>query len=201
MNYDLIQIGSHIGNTINDNIFNKINSNYFAIFVEPIKEHYVSLVKNYNSKYPNNNFIFLNKACSDVSKKITLYKPILKNGLPLYTDQLTSVIRNHVKNHNIITELEEVVVEAISLTDIVNEYKITSINLLSIDAEGHDYEILKGMNFNKVKPKNLIFEHKHIDGTNKSFGFKYFDIINYLTSYNYDIIRQIDDNTHMKLKE
>lgn len=201
MKCDLIQIGSHVGNTINDNIFDNINSNYFAIFVEPIEEYYNSLVENYKSKYPNNNFVFLNKACSDASKQITLYKPIVKNGLPTWTNQLTSILPNHVKNHNIQTEVEEIVVDAISLTDLINEYGITSIDLLSIDTEGHDYEILKGMDFDKIKPKNLIFEHKHMDGTNKTFGFKYFDLMNYLTSKGYEIVKQIGDDTFMKLSE
>jgi FkbM family methyltransferase len=201
MRCNLLQIGSHIGNTVNDNVFNVIDSDYFAIFVEPIKEYFDSLVENYNQTYPNNNFVFINKACSNETKKIKLYKPIHKNGLPNWTNQLTSILPNHTKNHNIDTQVEEIEVEAIKVSDIINEYNISEIDLLSVDTEGHDYEIIKSIDFELIKPKKIIFEHKHMEGTNKSFGPRYFDLINYLNSKGYIVIKQEGDDTFMTLNK
>jgi hypothetical protein len=70
MKYKVLQIGSFIGNTENDYIFNTLTETDSAIFVEPIFEYYEKLKNNYNQKYPNNNFTFLNIACSDKKEKI-----------------------------------------------------------------------------------------------------------------------------------
>ena len=56
--FDLIQIGCHIGNTLNDiktiGLFNQKSN---AIFVEPIKRFYDLMVNNHNRDYHDNNFI------------------------------------------------------------------------------------------------------------------------------------------------
>jgi FkbM family methyltransferase len=200
MNYELLQVGSHIGNTPNDYIFNEIDLSGFCIFIEPVKDYFDLLKENYNTKYPENNFTFLNLACSDRNHTITLYKPIVTNESPSWANQLTSVLLNHTKNHNLNVNLEKLQVDAKTLNSIIEEYNITSIEILSVDTEGYDYEVLQGIDLNNLKPKKIIFEHKHIDGTNISFGFKYYKIINYLFSNGYEVIKQTEDDTYLKLR-
>jgi len=59
-------------------------------------------------------------------------------------------------------------VKTISLNDLFAEYEeklkkksnqISSIDFISIDTEGSEYEILKNFNFNKYAPKIIIVEH------------------------------------------
>jgi len=200
MNCELLQVGSHIGNTPNDYIFNGIDLNGFCVFIEPVKDYFELLKKNYNTKYPKNNFKFLNLACSDRNHTITLYKPIVNNNSPSWTNQLTSVLLNHTKNHNLNVDVEKIEIEAKTLNTLIEEHNITSIELLSVDTEGYDYEVLQGLNLKKIKPKKIVFEHKHIDGTNTSFGFKYYKIINHLFSNGYEITKQTDDDTYLKLR-
>lgn len=199
MHYDLIQIGSHIGDTKSDYIFNNFDETKKAIFIEPIKEYFDKLKNNYSKKYPNNLFEFLNVACSNEVKKITLYKPIIKEGLPDWADQLTSVLPDHTKNHNLNTGVIEVEVDAITINYLVEKNNITSIELLSVDTEGHDFEILINYDFSKVKPNKITFEHKHMDGTNKTYGVKYNILMNMLTSHGYRIIKQTIDDTYLIL--
>ena len=200
MNCELLQVGSHIGNTPNDYIFNEIDLNGFCIFIEPVNDYFKLLKENYNTKYPENNFKFLNLACSDRNQTITLYKPIVNNDSPSWTNQLTSVLSNHAKNHNLNVDVEKIEIEAKTLNTIIEEHNITSIELLSVDTEGYDYEVLQGLDLKKIKPKKIVFEHKHIDGTNTSFGFKYYKIINYLFSNGYEITKQTEDDTYFKLR-
>ena len=200
MNCELLQVGSHIGNTPNDYIFNEIDLNGFCVFIEPVKDYFELLKENYNTKYPENNFKFLNLACSDRNHKITLYKPIVNSDSPSWTNQLTSVLLNHTKNHNLNVDVEKIEIEAKTLNTLIEEYNITSIELLSVDTEGYDYEVLQGLDLKKIKPKKIVFEHKHIDGTNTSFGFKYYKIINHLFSNGYEITKQTDDDTYLKLR-
>jgi|TARA_R110000868_G_scaffold4895_12_gene30517 FkbM family methyltransferase len=200
MNCNLIQVGSHIGNTSNDYIFNNITLNGLCIFIEPVEEYFNTLKENYNKKYPDNNFLFFNIACSDVNHTLTLYKPIVDDKSPLWANQLTSVLPNHAKNHNINVGLNPIEIQAKTLNTVISENNIDSIDILAVDTEGYDYEVLQGIDLDKIKPKEIIFEHKHIDGTNQSFGFKYYKLINHLFSKNYELIKQTEDDTYMKLR-
>jgi FkbM family methyltransferase len=199
MKYKVLQIGSFIGNTENDYIFNTLTETDSAIFVEPIFEYYEKLKNNYNQKYPNNNFTFLNIACSDKKEKIKLYKPIKNESVQEWVDQLTSVLPFHTTNHNVNVQIEEVDVDANTLQGIIDEYSVTELDILSVDTEGHDYEILSVFDFKKLKPKKIVFEHKHIDGTNKTFGLKYYKLINYFFSLGYTVDKQTEDDTYLIL--
>lgn len=198
MKFDIIQIGSHIGNTPNDYIFNKINQSNNVIFIEPVKEYFHKLKENYDKKFPNNNFIFLNVACGDQDDYIKLYVPIINPNLPYWADQLSSVLPNHTKDHNLLVNLDEQVVESITLNTLLKNYDIKELELLCVDTEGYDFEILNSYDFN-IKPKEIIFEHKHMDGTNKSFGERYNILMNKLINHGYSLVKQIGDDTHMIL--
>jgi FkbM family methyltransferase len=55
--------------------------------------------------------------------------------------------------------IEKVIdVEMLSIDNILNEFFKTTPNLVSIDAEGMDYEILKKINLNKIRPEVFCIE-------------------------------------------
>ena len=62
MNKTIIQIGSHIGNTVNDPIFNSVNNNTILILVEPVPYLFNILKNNYKSKFVDNQNIFCGDA-------------------------------------------------------------------------------------------------------------------------------------------
>ena len=70
-----------------------------------------------------------------------------------------------------------------------NEIQITKIDFLNIDVEGHDYEVLKGINFLNIKPKIICIE---IDNHEKNLSKE--SIQNYLKKFNYKIIKRIGFN-------
>ena len=45
------------------------------------------------------------------------------------------------------------------------EYSINLIDKLQIDVEGAEYEIMKSIDYKKIRINNIIFESKHFDGT------------------------------------
>lgn len=210
--FDLIQIGCHIGNTYNDKktigLFNK-NSN--AIFVEPINRFYNLLVNNHNRDYQDNNFIFLNKACSNKIGELDLYEPdiitfsretepeYINRELPYFVDQLTSVYPDHVKNHYINIESKLIKVPCTTLNQIIEDYDISEIKSLVIDTEGHDFEILNDLNLDILKPKKIIFEHKHMEGTNTTVGEKYNKILSKLFSFGYVKTYMDTEDTYLEL--
>ena len=49
-------------------------------------------------------------------------------------------------------------VPARTLECIFNENNVTHIDFLSLDAEGYEYEILRGINLNRYRPKYMLIE-------------------------------------------
>jgi hypothetical protein len=85
------------------------------------------------------------------------------------------------------------------LEDIVKTYEITELDLLFIDTEGHDYEILSALDLNIIKPKKIIFEHKHMEGTNLPIGEKYDKLINKFNDFGYKIFNKGLEDTELHL--
>lgn len=53
-------------------------------------------------------------------------------------------------------------VECITMDDLLDEVPNGEVDLLQIDVEGYDYELLKLVDFRRVKPAIVRFEHKHL---------------------------------------
>ena len=72
---------------------------------------------------------------------------------------------------------DETIVKTRTLNEVINEskYKNRQIDVLSIDAEGMDYKVLKSLDINKYKPKVIIIEDHHtkIEDILKTDTFKY----------------------------
>jgi FkbM family methyltransferase len=209
--YEIIQVGSHIGDYYTDKVFHKLNSSAKTILIEPIKTLFDRLVENCTRSYPGNNFIFLNIALSNKKGKIKLYVPdieifsekteplYIEKGLPRWTDQLTSVYKDHIKDHYINLNFKEFEIECKTLNEIIDEYQVEELNELHVDTEGHDYEILEGLDFNKLKPNKIVFEHKHMEGTNKKVGEKYQRLMERLYSNNYKLTFKDTEDTIVEL--
>ena len=201
MSKTIIQIGSHVGNTINDPIFDIVDSETKLILVEPVPYLFKQLKNNYSKKFENNeNIIFINKAVTNYVGEIEMTIPSEKNDFskfPFWASQLSSVNSDHVSNHISSLLTEKIYVETTTINEIVREYDIQHIDLLHTDTEGHDYTILMNYNF-KVKPKKIMFEHKHMDGFLR-IGSKYYELTNKLLSLGYKKIEQNDEDTIFEL--
>jgi FkbM family methyltransferase len=201
MNKTIIQIGSHVGNTSNDPIFNIVDNNTKLILVEPVPYLFRQLKNNYNEKFGNNqNIIFINKVVSNFIGEIEMTIPSEKNDfqkLPFWASQLASVNPEHATGHIRSLLVEKINVETTTINEIVKEHNIKQIDLLHTDTEGHDYIILMDYNF-KIKPKKIMFEHKHMDGLYK-VGIKYDELSNRLLSLGYIKIGQNSEDTIFQL--
>jgi hypothetical protein len=57
------------------------------------------------------------------------------------------------------TDIYEIQVRCVSTETLLEQEEFRDINLLVIDTEGYDYDILKNLNLETVKPKVILFEH------------------------------------------
>ena len=195
----IIQIGSHVGNTINDPIFNTINPDDKLILVEPVPYLFRKLKENYKNKNLNNVY-FINKAVSDFIGEIELTIPSERNDFsrfPHWASQLASVDRMHVHHHigNLIAE--RILVPTTTISEIIHEYDVKEIDFLNTDTEGHDYTILMDYDF-KIKPKKILFEHKHMDGFG-TVGKNYETLMKRLESLGYVFKEKTIEDTCVEL--
>ena len=80
-------------------------------------------------------------------------------------------------------------VHCISLDNLLVEQNVPQIDLLQIDAEGYDYEIIKMIDFQKIKPSIIRYEHKHLSKQD-------FDAcLEYLIQNSYRILNEGSDIT------
>jgi len=80
-------------------------------------------------------------------------------------------------------EVYEVSAPARTLTSILNEYELKSIDLLSLDIEGYEPQALKGLNFNIYRPEYILVEVREKVNIEKVIGDHYIHIEN-LTNHN-----------------
>ena len=169
------------------------------ILVEPVPYLFEQLKNNYK-KFDNGNIIFINKAVSNFIGEIEMTIPSEENNfseLPFWASQLGSVNRDHALGHISDLIVQKISVKTTTINEIVKEYNIKQIDLLHTDTEGHDYTILMHYDF-EIKPKRIMFEHKHIDGLFNT-GMKYDELSNKLLSLGYKKTGQNSEDTIFQL--
>jgi len=200
-NKTILQIGSHVGNTENDPLFKEIDETTRLILVEPVPYLFTKLQENYRNKLKDlTNVTFINKAVSDYVGTLELTIPSERNDfskLPPWASQLASVHSTHATGHLPHLLVDTIQVNTTTIDDIVDEYGITELDLLHTDTEGHDYSILMNYSF-QVKPQQVLFEHKHMDGLFR-IGHRYVDLTNRLLSLGYTKQYQNSEDTLFKL--
>ncbi len=104
--------------------------------------------------------------------------------LPDWYDKLGSFDKNNILKHlNGVVEpfIVEHYVEVLPLSDVLKRNGIRKVHLLHIDTEGHDYEVLKTLDFANMAPIAIFLEHKHLPSTQKA------EVLSLLRKHGYSV--------------
>ncbi|MGH8508681.1 MAG: FkbM family methyltransferase [Gammaproteobacteria bacterium] len=87
--------------------------------------------------------------------------------LPAWSKGLASLHLDVIKKHRwVIPDLEDVIVaepvRCLTLESLLRKHQVEKIDLLSIDTEGHDFEVIKQIDFTRFRPRMIVYEHKHL---------------------------------------
>lgn len=183
-----IEIGANNGIEQSNTFFLEKEKKWKGILVEPILHKYLECKKNRSKR---NKYY----CCACVSKKYKKkYVDLFYSNLMTVPINLESEIKNKFKHANFSNQIRkkrdereiEVVKfssRAITLDKILDESNAPKlIDFFSLDVEGAEIEVLKGINFNKYKFKFILVETKNLKKINnylKGFGYKYLDRISH----------------------
>lgn len=156
-----IELGANDGLCQSNTAFFEKELNWRGILIEPSLKGYELC------KINRPNSLCLNYACvsNDYSEQYIL-GDFNENNL------MGSINGSRLKHKNLIK------VKATTLEKILDEYCSENIDFLSLDTEGYEFEILKGLNLDKYRPNYMLIEIYSKD-------FK--EIFNYLNSKNYKL--------------
>lgn len=175
---NIVQIGANKGcdsiNKGSDDFFNLIKNFSISklILVEPLSIH----IEDLKNRYSNIKNVFIeNIAISDKSIKEIDFYYHEKDG-PLYF--VASTDPSHILKHGYPKEgLLKITVPSFCICDLFDKYDLLTIDVLCIDTEGLDGDIIKSINFEKYKIKEIYYEHTH----------QKFDISEFLIKNGYEI--------------
>lgn len=135
-----------------------------GIFVEPLEEIFEQLKNNYKDY---DNLIFENSAISDIDG-VKIFYYLDDSDLPDWSKELGSFDINVILKHsrfgipNIEKYIKQKEVKCLKFSTLLEKYQVTRIDFLAIDVEGHDYEIIKQIDFLKFKPSMILYEHSNL---------------------------------------
>ena len=96
-------------------------------------------------------------------------------------------------------ELKNIIdVDTDTLSNIIERSSYKKIDLLSIDVEGHELKVLKGLEFNKYKPRVIVVEFLDLNSKKWEIPFNNFlnvqssDLYNFLISKNYKFVNWVN---------
>ena len=193
-NFGLVVIGAHSGIWLKSLFEEHQNQNILLVEHVPYN---IDLLKVNTAKY--NNITIEISAVSEKNeiKKFYYVKPdAVKKLGKQWASGIGSFDKQHILNHKnkrfLVSDpdIEEVNIQYLTFSDLIEKYSISSIDLLQIDVEGAEFQILNSINFEKIEIKKIIFEFKHFDGTFEE-GPKLKSIKEKLIKFNYQL-KEID---------
>jgi FkbM family methyltransferase len=94
-------------------------------------------------------------------------------GLPDYYDALGSFSRELLLSHageigGLESRIVTTSVPTLTLASLLRRHAVTHVDLLLLDTEGHDWEIVRSAELEKLRPRLLVYEHFHLAAADRS---------------------------------
>jgi FkbM family methyltransferase len=181
-----VQIGAHDGSSA-DPVSPLIRKYHWqGILVEPQPQSFQALKENYQDE---SQLIFENAVIGDHDGTATFYT--VRQGiadLPFWLSQSASLDKEkvlgalyywrNVKQLDAIPDdlesmIEEVPLPALTVQSLLTKHQVEKVDLLVIDTMGFEFEILKMVPFDLIKPAIIHFEHSMLSPAEQQACFQY----------------------------
>lgn len=173
-----VELGANDGVNQSNTLYFERNKNWKGLLIEPYLPNYLKCIKNRSSK----NYFFCN-ACVSFNYKKAFVK-LIYNNLMTIPVGVESDLRNqdYEVNRQFIFGAP-----AITLNKLLQKSNAPEkIDLLSLDVEGGEIEVLKGINHNIFRFKLICIEARNIKKIKK-----------YLSSFNYELKEKLSSGDYL----
>lgn len=150
-----IEVGAFDGITYS-NVRHLAEVGWSGICVEPVPENFEKVVNAYRGMP----VLCLNCACGS-EEMTTLMHVSTDNNNPSYGSDVATLHKECADSWNpplYNFSWREISVQVRPLGDIAREFEFENIDLLCIDSEGHDLEVLHGLDLKIVRPSMILVE-------------------------------------------
>jgi FkbM family methyltransferase len=191
LNYEngyFIELGANDGVTQSNTLFLEKNKNWKGILVEPMPANFLLCKKNRSL----NNHFFCNACVSfDYSDKFVemIYSNLMTTTLEIESD-ISNVIE-HTSSGSSFLEAEEDVFSFAAIATNLNNILVKSkapalIDFMSLDVEGVEIEVLKGINHDEFRFKYILIESRNFS-----------KLQSYMNSIGYFILDNLSEHDYL----
>jgi FkbM family methyltransferase len=190
----MLQVGANDGSMCDPIRKFVLQGKLKGIMLEPQPEVFIRLVDGYQSV---EGLTFINAALSDREGTMPLYL-VDPDLVSQYKDLsgVASFSKDHVHKeiksnlhrlklpkNSIDACVCSVEVGTLTYEMIIQNYKISSLDLLMLDVEGFDYEAIMLFPFDIIKPKAVVYEYKHLSSKKREVIEKKLTSLGYYVFY------------------
>lgn len=158
-NFNFIQIGANDGISFDFLYDFVIQRKSCGVVVEPVLDYFKELEDNYRD-FPE--IVKISKAVHPIYKQALIYKIAAASvsKYPEWVKGIASFDSEHHKKLNIDTQdVLCITVEADNLMNIINDnFNHKKNDYFQVDTEGFDFEVLKMLDFNIIRPSMIKYE-------------------------------------------
>lgn len=159
---------------------------WHGVFVEPVDFVFGRLRKAFGGR-PG--ISFENAAISNKTGKVPFWYVRQNSVLAPGYDQVGSFNRDHVVSKavtDLIPGVESFVecrdVACITVHDLLVKHKISHVDVVFIDTEGYDFEVIKQIDFVRMKPSLIVYEESQLSDADKSLCRQHLTEVGYSVS-------------------
>jgi len=171
-----LQIGANDGLTYDPIRKYVLRHHWRGLLVEPIPAVFAKLLENYKGE---NLLSFENAAVTAADGVVTLYS--VDDRTPGSNSSLYSTLdrRLLLETYGPDVCYSELKIPGVSVTTLLTRHAVSKIDLLQIDTEGYDFEVIKSIDFERVRPVIIHYEHIHLTLEERYESYRYLNARGY----------------------
>lgn len=158
-NGTFVDVGAHNGVDYSNTYFFEKELGWNGLCVEPLTDRFEELTKNRNCICVNG--CVFNKNDTVIFKSISGHAEMLSGIDSCFDPKHSQRISNELIFHGGSSEISEK--KSYTLETLLDENKICHVDYLSVDVEGSEFEVLSGINFDKVQIDVIDIENNYHD--------------------------------------
>jgi FkbM family methyltransferase len=164
-----VEIGANDGQRLDPLSAYVAKGGWTGIMVEPVPYVFERLRRHFDG---NERIAVENAAIADSGGTRPFYHLAEdagdEGGAPVWWyDAIGSFERDHLYKHesvipNLESRVRQIDVECMTVGELLRKHEMDAVDLILIDTEGYDAEIVASIDFDRIRPRLLIYEHHHL---------------------------------------